>query len=165
MGDPNFPSPTFPTTPALPSTPEPVVAPEPVITQDERTMAVLAHALQVVGWFIAPLVILIAKRDSRFVAFHALQALLLQVLYMLLWVVFFVVWVAIMFATIARAGSGVPPNAPPAIIFLFPLIWLGGMASWVLVIVAAVVYAIKAGRGEWAEYPLLGKLAKRMLNL
>jgi hypothetical protein len=33
------------------------------------------------------------------------------------------------------------------------------------VILAAVRYSIKAGRGEWAEYPLLGKLAKRMLNL
>jgi uncharacterized membrane protein len=165
MGDPNFPSPTFPTTPALPSTPEPVAAPEPVITQDERTMAVLAHALQVVGWFIAPLVILIAKRDSRFVAFHALQALLLQVLYVLLWMIFVVVWVATISGTIANARGGTPPNAAPAIMLVFPLIWLGGMVLWVLVILAAVLYSIKAGRGEWAEYPLLGKLAKRMLNL
>src|SRR6267142_3884643 len=165
MGDPNFPSPALPTTPALPSTPEPVVAPESVITQDERTMAVLAHALQVVGWFIAPLVILIAKRDSRFVAFHALQALLLQVLYVLLWMIFLVVWVATMFGAIARAGSGGTPVAPPEIMLAFPLIWLGGMVFWVLVIVAAVVYSIKAGRGEWAEYPILGKLAKRMLDL
>ena len=27
------------------------------ITQDERTMATLAHALQVAGWWIAPLII------------------------------------------------------------------------------------------------------------
>src|SRR5258708_37690413 len=97
MGDPNFPSPALPSTPVPPSTPEPVAAPEAVITQDERTMAVLAHALQGVGWFIAPLVILIAKRDSRFVAFHALQALLLQVVYVLLWMIFVVGWVAALF--------------------------------------------------------------------
>jgi len=165
MGDPNFPAPVLPSDPPPPSAPEPVIATEQVITQDERTMAVLAHALQVVGWFIAPLVILIAKRDSRFVAFHALQALLLQVLYVLLWMIFFVVWVATMFGTIARAGSGSPPNVTPEIMLVFPLIWLGGMVFWVLVILAAVLYSIKAGRGEWAEYPLLGKLAKRMLNL
>jgi uncharacterized membrane protein len=40
-------------------------------SQDERTMAVLAHALQVVGWWIAPLIIFVLKRQSRFVAFHA----------------------------------------------------------------------------------------------
>jgi hypothetical protein len=39
------------------------------------------------------------------------------------------------------------------------------MGFWVLMIVVAVVYSIKAGRGEWTGYPLLGRLAKRMLNL
>src|SRR5258705_11460805 len=156
MVDQNLPSPTFPTTPPLPSTPEPVAAPEPVITQDERTMAVLAHALQVVGWFIAPLVILIAKRDSRFVAFHALQALLLQVLYVLLWMIFLVVWGATMFGAIARAGSGGTPVAPPEVMLAFPLVWLGGVGFWGVVVVAAVVYSIKAARGGWVEDPVLG---------
>jgi len=51
-------------------------------TQDERTMALLAQVLQIVGWWIAPLVIFLIKRQSKFVSFHALQALLLQVLQM-----------------------------------------------------------------------------------
>src|SRR5919204_2401049 len=83
----------------------PVAVAEQLITQDERTMAVLAHALQMVGWFIAPLVILIVRRDSRFVSFHALQALLLQVIAVLLAVIFMVVWFSTMFGTIARAGT------------------------------------------------------------
>jgi hypothetical protein len=59
-----------------------------------------------------------------------------------------------------------PSTAPPPIIFaFFPLVWLGGMAFWVLLIVAAVVYAIKSGRGEWAGYPILGELARRILNI
>ena len=57
----------------------------PIPTQDERTMATLAHVLQVVGWFIAPLIIFFIKRESRFVAFHALQAIFLQLVYMVLW--------------------------------------------------------------------------------
>ena len=48
-------------------------------TLDERTMAILAHMLQIVGLWIAPLIIFVIKRESRFVSFHALQALLLQV--------------------------------------------------------------------------------------
>jgi hypothetical protein len=45
---------------------------EVLITQDERTMATLAHVLQMVGWWIAPLVIFLTHRKSRFVSFHAL---------------------------------------------------------------------------------------------
>jgi uncharacterized protein len=148
------------------SLPTPAPPPEPVITQDDRTMAVLAHALQVVGGFIAPLVILIMKRDRPFVAFHALQALLLQVLYVLMWVVGMVVWFAVIFGTIARSGGSPQPNAPPPLLFaFFPLLWLGAMALWVAMIVVAVVYSIKAGRGEWARYPLIGGLARKFLNL
>ena len=60
---------------------------EPILTQptlDERTMAILAHMLPIVGLWIAPLIIFVVKRESRFVSFHALQALLLQVTYMFL---------------------------------------------------------------------------------
>ena len=51
--------------------------PEP--TQDERTMATLAHVLQMVGGFLAPLIIFFIRRESRFVSFHALQVLFLQI--------------------------------------------------------------------------------------
>ena len=57
--------------------------PQTPITQDERTMATLANALQVVGWWIAPLIIFLIHRKSRFVSFHALQALLLQIAYLI----------------------------------------------------------------------------------
>jgi hypothetical protein len=35
----------------------------------------------------------------------------------------------------------------------------------VVKLVIAVVYSINAGRGEWAEYPLLGAPARRVLNI
>jgi uncharacterized membrane protein len=90
----------------------------------------------------------------------------LQVLYVLMWVVGMVVWFAVIFGTIARSGPGAQPNAPPPLLFaFFPLLWLGAMALWVAMIVVAVVYSIKAGRGEWAQYPLIGRLARKFLNL
>jgi uncharacterized membrane protein len=134
-------------------------------TQDERTFAVLAHALQMTGWWIAPLVIFLTKRQSRFVAFHALQALFLQLSFMVIGVVGMVLWFALIFASIFKAGPP-PPNAPPpAMLFLFPLVWLVFMGMWVLVLVAAILYSIKAGRGEWAEYPVVGKWARRALKI
>jgi uncharacterized protein len=166
MSDAGLPPPPAPVTPGTVGIPsQPISTPsEPLITQEDRTMAVLAHALQTVGWFIAPLVILIMKRDSRFVSFHALQALLLQVAYVLMWVVFAVIWFAAIFGTLAQGGA--QANQPPPLIFMFfPLIWLAGMAFWIFMIVVVVVYSIKAGRGEWAGYPLLGRLAKRILGL
>jgi hypothetical protein len=48
---------------------------------------------------------------------------------------------------------------------LFPVVWLGMMGWWVFILVVAIVYGIKAGRGEWAAYPVLGRLACRILKI
>jgi uncharacterized membrane protein len=134
-------------------------------TQDERTMAILAHVLQVVGWWIAPLIIFLLKRDSRFASFHALQALLLQLLYLLFLGGFMVLWFAGFFLTIphTQAGQNAPP--PPAFFVLMPLMALSWMGAWGLMLVVAIVYGVKAGRGEWAAYPVLGRLARKILKI
>ena len=134
-------------------------------TQDERTMATLAQILQLVASWIAPLIILIVRRESRFVSFHALQALLLQILYMVVAILLIVVFVA--FGILgAAAQSQIARDGPPVAFFLMiPLIWLTMLVAWVVNLVLAIVYGIKAGRGEWAEYPLLGGLARRILKL
>jgi len=49
-------------------------------------------------------------------------------------------------------------------IFL-PLVWLGFMALWVGTLIIAILYAIKAGRGDWADYPVIGKLARKILKM
>ena len=170
-------------------------------TQDERTYATLAHALQMVGTWIAPLVILLAKgSSSKFVKFHAWQALLLQITTFLLVMLFMFGMFATMFATIpmqveqAQASSAPcdqspsttttpcdeqggsqdraparkrPAQAPfPTAFFLvFPLFWLGYMGWWITMIVLTVLYSIKAGRGEWKGYPLLGRLAARFAGV
>jgi|SRR4029077_2738076 uncharacterized membrane protein len=134
-------------------------------SQDERTMAVLAQVLQVVGWWIAPLIIFLVKRESRFVRFHALQALLLQGVYVIVSGVFMVIWFGTFFLTMSRHSGGSNTTPPPAFFVLFPLIWLGFMGLWVAMLVIAIVYGIKAGRGEWAEYPLLGSLSRRILRI
>ena len=134
------------------------------ITQDERTMATLAHALQVVGWWIAPLIIFLVKRESRFVSLHALQALLLQIAYLILMGGFTALWLGAFFGLMMHQhGNNNAP--PPAFFIMLPLIWLGFMSMWVAVMVIAIVYAIKAGRGEWANYPVIGKIARRMLKM
>lgn len=137
---------------------------EAPITQDERTMATLAHALQVAGWWIAPLIIFLVNRKSRFVSFHALQALLLQIANLIVMAGLMVLWFVMIFATIAHQSTD--KNAPPVALFvLTPIVWLGFMGMWIFVLVIAIVYAIKAGRAEWADYPLIGRIARRILKM
>jgi uncharacterized Tic20 family protein len=134
-------------------------------TPDERTMATLAHALQLVGSWIAPLIIFLIRRQSRFVSFHALQALLLQIIHTIIVIVLMILWFVTIFSTVFHQTSGKPPVFPPMMFLLMPLVWLGFMAMWVGTLVIAIIYAIKAGRGEWADYPVLGRLARKMLKM
>jgi uncharacterized membrane protein len=128
-------------------------------------MATLAHALQLIGSWIAPLIIFCIRRNSRFVSFHALQALLLQIVHTIIVFALMMLWFTTIFTTVFHQTSGNPPNFPPAFFVLFPLVWLGFMGLWVGTLIIAILYAIKAGRGEWADYPVLGKLARKMLKM
>ncbi len=133
-------------------------------TPDERTIAMLAHLLQIFAWFWGPLIIYLVKRESRFVAFHALQALWFQIILMAGWFVGIIVWVTVFVITILPQldkahGS---QNPPLGFFILFPMIWGFMMLVWILNITLGVIFGIKANTGEWAEYPILGKWARRM---
>jgi uncharacterized Tic20 family protein len=57
--------------------------PDPRVTKDEITLGVIAHALTFVeGGIIGPLIVyLIKRKESEFVAFHALQSLYFGLLF------------------------------------------------------------------------------------
>jgi uncharacterized protein len=137
---------------------QPILTYLPAPTQDERTMAFLAHLLQVFTGFIAPLVIYCIKQDSRFVKFHALQSLIWQLCYMALFFVLMIVFFFSIFATAfgAVTGGHSPSGPPPAFIFVFPLFWLFWMLGWAANLILGIIYGIKANRGEWAAYPVIG---------
>ena len=128
-------------------------------------MSTLAHTLQLIGSWIAPLIIFLIRRQSRFVSFHALQALLLQIIHTIIIVVLMVLWFTTIFATVLHQTSGKPAGFPTLLFFVIPLVWLGFMGLWIGTLIIAILYAIKAGRGEWADYPILGKLARKILRM
>jgi hypothetical protein len=45
------------------------------------------------------------------------------------------------------------------------VLWLSWMGMGVVVLLAGIIYGVKAGRGEWAEYPFLGRIARNILKL
>ena len=133
--------------------------PEP--TQDERTMAMLAHILQLFGGFIGPLIIYFVKRESRFVAFHSLQAVFWQ----LAWMVFFFCGIILAVLTALAVASGGSKNESPAVFGAFVLVWVGAMGFSMLNLVLAIYFAIRASQGKWAEYPLVARWARQVAGI
>ena len=143
----------------------PLAPPPP--SQDECSMATLAQVLQIVLGWIAPLIIFLIRRQSRFVSFHALQALLLQILHVIAVMIFIVGFsIVIGYTVFSHMSSGQTSAGPPiAIILMLPFLYLFLIATNLTILVTAIVYCIKASRGEWAEYPVLGKWARHMLKI
>lgn len=120
-------------------------------------MALLVHVLAIFSGFIAPLIFYLVKKDSRFVAFHSLQVLIWHAAYAVVFFVGMIFAFIFMFLTIAAHPQATPHQSPPFAFFaIFGLLWFWGMAGWVLSVILGIVYAIKANRGEWARYPLIG---------
>jgi uncharacterized membrane protein len=144
---------------------ETAMLPEP--TSDEKTMATLAQVLQIIGSWIAPLIIYLIKRESKFVSFHAMQALLWQVVVLIVWMGAMFVWFGVIFSLVfAHGGHPQPSNMPPIGMFLgIGAIWLVVMTIGMTNLFLAIFYGIKAGNGKWAEYPIIGKLARRIVGV
>lgn len=156
--------------------PVPPYAPQPQVpppsgdwtTSDERTMAALAHALQIIGWlgWLPALIIFLIKKESRFVRFHALQVLLFQIAVVIIWIAVMAAWMIVIFSMVFQTTPGSHPAQPPTGFFIAaPIIWGAFFVTWIAVLVLAIVYAIKAGRGEWANYPIFGNMARRFLRM
>lgn len=127
-------------------------------TADERTMAMLAHLLMAFSGFIGPVVILCVQKDSRFVKFHALQALIWHAIYLVLLLGGVAVFmVAIFSSVLLHPQSAHTQGPPPTFVYFVPLLWLGFMGGSVVNLILGIAYAIKANRGEWATYPIFGK--------
>jgi len=105
-------------------------------TQDERLWGMLSYLLTFFGFlgFLGPLVVYVVKRgQSRFIAFHTLQAIFLDVL---VTVVFFLAQMFFHWA-------------PELVFFL-----VGALIC--VTFIYTVVGAIKAWDGEWYQMPCIG---------
>lgn len=141
----------------------PPIAVNPAPTPDERTMAMLAELLQMFSWLIGPLIIYFVKRDSKFVRFHALQAVLWQVTLTAAYILLFAVLIAGIVAGTAHGGSANPNSPFPVLVMVLLYAFMGLM--WLVTLIITIYFAVKAQSGEWARYPVIGRLAKRMAGV
>jgi hypothetical protein len=120
--------------------------------ENERLWAMGAHiGTMVLGWLtggiafiVAPLIgYLVYKDQSRFVAFHMLQALYFQILYILAAIALAVVAIVL---TVTVIG--------------IPVVVIGGLLYAAIAFVVPIVAGIAAYRGDIYEIPIVGPWAR-----
>src|SRR5947208_20998 len=79
-------------------------------TEEEKSLAMLNYILSIFGW-LAPLIIWLVKRDSKFVAFHALQTLIWHGIYTAVAIVGGIFFFMSIFISAAAKQQGDGPGA------------------------------------------------------
>jgi uncharacterized membrane protein len=138
--------------------PPAAAAPTALPSQDDRMLAAVAHLSFVTGfWLAAPIAIYVIKRkESRFVAFHALQAAMIQVLFGV-GTAFFVL--ACFFLTATAGLSGRHELVALASLVPFFGVFGGGFGLLAMHLVAAY----SAWRGQVFSIPIAGHLARSIM--
>jgi uncharacterized protein len=137
-------------------------------TEDERNFAMLAEVLQLFAGFIPPLVIYFVKRNSRFVAFHSLQALFWQIARFVIMIVgmgiVFVTVFSVMLHEITKGKMPPPTDLPVGIFLGMGAFWLVFVVLMLVNLFIAIYYGIQAYQGKWAAYPVLGRWARKIVD-
>lgn len=125
----------------------------------ERILSAASHFAILGGaWLIVPAGIYVWKRDSsRFVAFHALQAAILAIAVIPLWILSVMVCVAIGLASVALHLSGLA-------FFDTGLMALSIVFCGIVTLLMAVWGGVQALRGRAWSMPLVGRIARRILD-
>lgn len=136
----------------------------PELTQDEKAYAGLAHALMMSTWWIGPLIIYLLRRESKFVSFHALQALFWQIIFTVFYFGGIAVLTIFVITTVAKQGQNAQTagQLPVGLFVFFPFFWLFAMGAFAITMTLGIMFCLKAMRGQWAGYPIIGRWARRI---
>ena len=131
----------------------------PMPKQEDRLLAAVAHLSFIAGfWLIAPIAIyLIKRKESRFVAFQALQSAILHIFWLLSGVGSFFAFVLLMMATdlSGRFAAG-------ALGMFIPFLVMGGGGMLILLVHVYAAYEAWSGR-SWSV-PLAGRLTASIMG-
>lgn len=113
----------------------------PMVTEDEKTLGLLAHLLGIFTGFLGPLVLWLVKKDSSpYIAHHAREALNFQITLHLV-----LIGLGAMTLILLLVFVG---------ILLVPVL----IAVPILALIAEILAAIAAQKGEWHRYPFCIRL-------
>jgi uncharacterized protein len=152
---------------------KPLLAEEkPRLTQEERITAALAHITAIIPTMgiIAPIIIWVTQKEkSKFVNFQALQALVYQLLMLLLWFLMFGCYMGSMFLIIPLTGaftnSRFPNGVSGEIFVFFPFCVFGFFILLQLfMIIYALVATVKVLQGKDFRYAVVADRLDKYLK-
>ena len=116
---------------------------------DENVAAVLAY---VFNW-VSGLVFFLIEKDSRLVRFHAMQSLILAIVFFVGTIALYIVWAVLAIITSQISGllATLVGLVVGLIIFVF---FIGAVIGWILGMV-------KAYQGQFFKLPLIGNFAEK----
>lgn len=139
-------------------------APDPNSIQgDERMLALFSHLSLFLGGILLPIIFWATNKDkSKFVTFHALQALWFHVAYIVLLIVYIFAFVIILLVAGLGLGalSGATGGAEMPVFMIILIIAFYGLLFAIIfgAIGYSVYMAIKSYKGEVVKYPVIGKM-------
>ena len=111
-------------------------APAGFVSEEEKSLAMLCHLLGIFTGFLGPLILWLVKKDSSaFIGHHGREALNFQITVFLVMLCLGSVTFVLLFFLIG--------------IFIAPLLFVVP----VLALVAEIIAAVAAQKGEWFRYP------------
>lgn len=115
------------------------------VAPEDRTLGLVAYVLAIFTSWIGPLILWLVKKDqSKFVAYHCVQALLLM---------------AAVFAV------EVVCNIVFTVVHLMPVAWLVAVVLGLASLALNIMAAIAANKGQWYEMPVVGAYARKMAGV
>lgn len=137
-------------------------------SQDERTMAALAHGSAILfgmGAIAAILIWMTQKEKSRYVAFQALQATAYQLAGVLVSILSWCCWTALYFLSFIPLIAAAEASAdPPAVFWLSMFLMfvpMGLMGLWIL---GGLWGAVRVLQGREFRYILIGQQLERWMS-
>jgi uncharacterized membrane protein len=116
---------------------------------DENIAALLSY---IFGW-LGGLIFFLIEKDSRLVRFHAMQSILLNVLFGVLAVVVWVVWMVFFLV-----GSAIGDIVGGLISIVGTLLWL---LFFLGIAIAWIMCLVKAFQGQFWKLPIIGNFAEK----
>src|SRR5258706_6681820 len=124
---------------------------------DGNLAAALGYPIGIIA-----IISLIMEKENRFVKFHALQEILLYVVFIVVWIAMLLISVILGVAGMAASSAGSAGGAVSGLLSLVLLL------VWLVVIVALlgglIMAAVKAYGGNEFKLPIIGNMAAKFAN-
>lgn len=120
---------------------------------DGNVAAALGYPISILA-----IISLVMEKENRFVKFHALQSILIQVSFIVVAIAVWVIGIVLVIAGVAASAATNSGALGGLASMLFGLIWLVVVVAF---IAAIVMCAVKSYQGQMFKLPVIGNMAEK----